>query len=343
MTRLTCAIVGAGAISRGLHIKALKRLTDCRLKWVCDTNAKAAERYAREFQVPEWTANFDQVLNDPEVDWIDIATPNHTHEELAIRALKAGKHVMCQKPMAPDAAGAARMVAAAEQANRQLAMYMCFRTDPAFELLHGMLQQGSFGSVISYRGKMISGNGNKLRDGQWRMDGGSGALDLLGVHLIDLFPWLHGRELVVVQAYSGTLRAPMKGDDVTSALYEFDDGVTAVMETTYCSYTNDRTPLYTFEINGTEGFASYGMDTGLLTLQLKHDYESAGVRCSAGVPVTHPFDTYRVATRVHQDFCDALLAGRKFAIDGMEGLKAVRVIEATRQAARERRAVTIPG
>lgn len=341
MAELVCAVVGAGAISRNLHSKALTNLTNCKLKWVCDSNGEAARKYAEDYQVPYWTDKLEDILNDSEVDWVDIATPNHTHEEVAIRCFESGKHVMCQKPMALTSESGLKMMRAAGRAGRQLGMYMCFRTDPAFELLHRMIAEGCFGQIISYRGKMISGNGYNLKDGQWRMDYASGAMDLLGVHLIDLFFWLHQSDIQAVQAYSNTLYAPMKGDDVTTAIYEFGDGVTAVMETTYSSFVRNDTPLYTYEINGTEGFAHYRMDTGELTLQLKRNYESAQFAYQGGEVLTRTYETYRDSTRVHQDFCNSLLAGVPCDINGEAGLKALTIMEATREAALTQRKIHI--
>jgi predicted dehydrogenase len=336
LKELTSALIGTGAIARSLHLPAHRRLTGSLLKWVCNTSAQSARSAAEEFGVPLWTVRLEDVLNDSSVDWVDVAVPNEHHEAVTIRCLEAGKHVLCQKPMAPTVEATERMTAAAERAGRQLGIYMCFRGDPAVRLIRDLVRQGRFGKLISLRGKMISDKGLQLQPGQWRMEGASGALDLLGVHLIDLFSWIYS-EIEWAQAYSATLHAPMKGDDVTTAVYGLSGGVTAVLETTYCSYLNEHTPLYTLEVNGTDGTAVYAMDHGRLSLQLKEDYRSDSFTYQAGTWNSYKFEHALWGggslPQVHQDFVHALLAGKPFDIGGDAGSRAIRVVEATRKAA----------
>ncbi len=338
MKILNSAIIGAGSIAGSLHMSAHRKIEGSMLKWVCDTNAEAAKKFAEEHRIPNWTDQLDVVLSDPEVDWVDVVVPNRYHEAVTVKALEAGKHVLCQKPMAPTLEAAQRMMDAAGASGRNLGMFMCFRGDPALRNVRRMIGEGVFGDIISLRGKMISGAGKNLKEGSWRMEDASGALDLLGVHLIDLFIWLYS-DVEWVQAYSDTLYAPMKGDDVTTAIYGLKDGVTAVLETTYCSYTYPGMSLYTLEINGTAGQAKYQMGTGDLELLLKEDYESKDIVCKGGEPAQFKFDFALkrggALHNVHQDFVHAIQRGEAFEADGMEGYKAIRIMEATRRAAKE--------
>lgn len=341
---LNAALVGAGAIARTLHLPAHRSLAGSRLQWVCSATIGSARSAAEQFGVPRWSDRLEEVLDDATVDWVDVAAPNEHHEALAIRCLEAGKHVLCQKPMAPTSAAAERMIAAAERSGRTLGIYMCFRGDPALRLIRTLIREGRLGRLISLRGRMISDRGFQLEPGQWRMEGASGALDLLGVHMIDLFAWMHGR-IEWVQAYSATLHAPMKGDDVTTAIYGLPGGVSAVLETTYCSYLNEQTPLYTLEVSGTEGSAVYTLDRGQLFLQLKDAYRDGAVSVPAGAWTAHPF-AHTLAgggalPQAHQDFVDALRTGGGAVVDGREGREAVRVVEATRRAAAEGRRVEL--
>jgi predicted dehydrogenase len=169
------------------------------------------------------------------------------------------------------------------------------------------------------------------------MKGASGALDLLGVHLIDLFAWMHS-DIEWVQAYSTTLHASMRGDDVTTAIYGLADGVTAVMETTYCSFLNEQTPLYIIEVNGTKGNAVYCLERGQLHLQLKDSIQNETITYTEGTwahfQFEHTFVGGGALHQVHQDFVNCLQLNKPYMVNGTTGKKAIQVIEATRKAAK---------
>jgi predicted dehydrogenase len=145
MKELVSALIGTGAIARSLHLPAHQRLSGSKLKWVCNRSEESVVSAAREFNIPLWTTNLEDILNDPSVDWVDVAVSNDLHEEVTIRCLEAGKHVLCQKPMAPDERAAERMIAAAERTGNQLGVYMCFRGDPAIRMLREFIHGGQFG------------------------------------------------------------------------------------------------------------------------------------------------------------------------------------------------------
>ncbi|TBL81954.1 Gfo/Idh/MocA family protein [Paenibacillus thalictri] len=344
MSTLTAALVGTGGIANALHIPAHHGIEGSTLKWVCDLDENVAKKVAEQYGIPNWTGNLQAILADPEVDWVDVAVPNRFHESVTVQALEAGKHVLCQKPMADSAEAALRMVDAAKKAGRQLGIYMCFRGDPGLQLLRRLIREGAFGGIISLRGKMISAGGFNLKEGQWRMDDASGALDLLGIHMIDLFAWLHS-EIEWVQAYTNTLHAPMKGDDVTTAIYGLSGGVTAVMETTYSSYIHGGTPLYILDVNGTAGSAQYILESGRMTIQLKDDFTEGNIAYQGGTisefTFAHTLSGGGALPHVHQAFVDALRDGKRFDIDGMTGYRAIRVMDCTREAAAAARKVII--
>ncbi|NHN28976.1 Gfo/Idh/MocA family protein [Paenibacillus agricola] len=333
---LTAALIGIGGIAKALHIPAHQALQGSSLKWVCDTKVETARNIAEQYNIPCWTDDMNRILADPEVDWVDVAIPNRYHGPVTQQCLEAGKHVLCQKPMADSLEAAERMVKVAARTGKQLGIYMCFRGDPGLQLLRTLIQDGSFGGVISLRGKMISSNGFNLQKGDWRMDDASGALDLLGIHMVDLFAWLHS-DIEWVQAYSNTLYAPMNGDDVTTAIYGLSEGVTAVLETTYSSFTTSMTPLYVLEVNGTAGWARYTLDNGNLLIQLQKDFTEGKLLYQAGsiteLTFPHTLSGGGALPNVHQAFVDALHEQKPFELNGHCGVKAMKAMACTREAA----------
>lgn len=339
---LVGALIGTGSIARQLHMPAHRQLRHSTLKWVCDANLETAKSFAEDYGIPRYTTLVDDVLTDEEVDWIDIATPNSTHEPIAVRCLEAGKHVLVQKPMASSADAAARMSAAAAKYDRKLGVFMFFRSDTGLDLLRKLVKGGHFGHIISMRGKMISGNGFSLSEGSWRMQEGCGALEQLGVHMIDLFLWLYG-EMQWVTSYSATLYAPMEGDDVTTAIYGFSDGVTALLETTYCSFADSRSLKYTLEINGTEGYSHYDLTRAELKIHLKQNCQLGDFSYQKEEgPALHKFESaYQGGHRIHQAFVEAIRADKPFFIDGRAGGHVLKAVEATRKSAFEGRRIIL--
>ncbi|WP_186446198.1 Gfo/Idh/MocA family protein [Paenibacillus cremeus] len=340
---LTSALIGAGNIARSLHIPAHSRLQRSKLKWVCDTDLEAARQVAEKNGIPHHTDKLEDVLNDLEVDWVDITTPNASHEPIALQSFQAGKHVFVQKPMAGTIDAAERMIAASRTYDRKLGVFMFLRGDGGIETLRNLIEHGHLGKVITLRGRMISYKGFSLDDDSWRKQEARGALEQLGTHLIDLFLHLQG-EIKWVQSYSDTIYAPMKADDVTTAIYGFEGGVSAVLETTYCQFTNRRTVGSILEVNGTAGNVRYNYRTGEMSIQLENDCELGDFRYNKeeGVAQRTFESSYRGCVhRVHESFVESLCDGTPLLIDGPTGLYALKIIEKTFESAREERRLPV--
>jgi len=114
-------VLGAGAWARGAHLPGYRRDPRCKVVAIADVEIDRARDAAREFDIPFATADPREVVGRDDIDAIDVCTPSATHFELAWAALEAGKHVLCEKPMALDAYEAAQMVAAAERRPDRLA------------------------------------------------------------------------------------------------------------------------------------------------------------------------------------------------------------------------------
>ena len=127
MSELRWGILSTAAIARHKVIPAMQRARRSRIVAIASRDAQAARRTATELGVPRWHATYEALLADPEVDAVYVPLPNHLHAEWTIAAIAAGKHVLCEKPMALTAADAERMVVAARDANVRL---MVSKGDP---------------------------------------------------------------------------------------------------------------------------------------------------------------------------------------------------------------------
>ena len=159
MKEVRIAIVGAGWMGRA-HSTAFRCVPMVFgpepalpvLEAVADVNQDSARSLADAFGFKRWTADWRDVLADPNVDVVDITTPNHLHPEIAIAAAKAGKHIYCEKPLANSAAEAKRMTEAAEAAGVVTLVGFNYLKNPAQGFAHELIARGDIGKVNLFRG-----------------------------------------------------------------------------------------------------------------------------------------------------------------------------------------------
>ena len=145
-------VIGAGAWARGAHLPGYKRDTRCRLVGIADTQIDRARDAAREFDIPFITADARELIGREDVDLIDVCTPSHTHFDLAWAALEAGKHVLCEKPVAYDFRDTlrARDLARAKQLKTKVGL--TFRYSPAMRYMRELVAEGFVGTPFIFNG-----------------------------------------------------------------------------------------------------------------------------------------------------------------------------------------------
>ena len=186
-------VLGAGAISQIVYLPILSEREDVELRVLSDADPHKARTLAERFDVPR-VGTEDEVLKDPELDAVVIATPNHLHEQQGIAALGAGKHVLVERPLALEAEGVARMQEAAERAQRSVVVGMAHRYRPEVSALASFVASGELGRVYAERGAWLNRSApQQRRTWRWRRaEAGGGALVDLGVPALDLCLWLVG-------------------------------------------------------------------------------------------------------------------------------------------------------
>ncbi len=145
-------VIGVGAWARGAHLPGYKRDTRCRLVGIADTQIDRARDAAREFDIPFITADARELIGREDVDLIDVCTPSHTHFDLAWAALEAGKHVLCEKPVAYDFRDTlrARDLARAKQLKTKVGL--TFRYSPAMRYMRELVAEGFVGTPFIFNG-----------------------------------------------------------------------------------------------------------------------------------------------------------------------------------------------
>ena len=145
-------VIGAGTWARAAHLPGYRRDPRCRIAAVCDVEIDRARDAAREFGVPTATADAGEIFKRDDIDLVDVCTPSHTHFELAWRALEAGKHVLCEKPVAYDYRDTRRAADLARQKGLKTKLGFTFRYSPAMRYMRELVAGGFVGTPFIFNG-----------------------------------------------------------------------------------------------------------------------------------------------------------------------------------------------
>ncbi|RQS40908.1 Gfo/Idh/MocA family protein [Burkholderia sp. Bp8990] len=198
---LTAAIIGAGMIGE-IHLRAA-RLAGARIAGIVASTPERTSAAAGRLDVRAYPSA-DAAIDDPAVDVVHICTPNATHHQLAMAALAAGKHVICEKPLAIHADQAAELVAAAARADRVATVPFVYRYHPMVREARARVQTGGIGALHMIHGSYLQDWLLEQHDTNWRVDpqegGASRAFADIGSHWCDLVEWVSGERLDSVVA-----------------------------------------------------------------------------------------------------------------------------------------------
>ncbi len=289
-----------------------------RLRAICGRNEDAAGDVARRFGWESVETDWRALLTRDDIDVIDICTPGNTHAEIAIAALEAGKHVLCEKPLANTVAEAEAMAAAATEAAKHGVRAMVgftYRRTPAVSFARQLVASGRLGTIRHVRGQYLQ---DWLTDENaplsWRLDkslAGSGALGDIGAHIIDMAQFVTGSSIASVSGLmetfvktrpiageSATLggtssadaeRGPVTVDDAAAFTARFADGAIGVFEAT--RFATGRKNALRLEVNGTLGSIAFDFeDMNVLEFfDATEDPSVAGFRRIIVTEATHPY------------------------------------------------------
>ena len=277
------------------------------LKAVAARNRDRVKAFAENWGYESFETDWRTLIDRKDIDVIDIASPNDTHREIAIAAAKAGKMVMCEKPLGRTAAEAEAMVTAVESAGVPNTVWYNYRRVPAVYLIKQLMDEGRLGRIFHYRAKFlqdwtISKDLPQGGEGLWRLDidvAGSGVTGDLLAHNIDTALWLNGPIAEVVAMTETFIKErthnltgkvqPVGIDDASSVLCRFENGSLAMFEAT--RYARGHKALYTLEINGEHASAFWDLHD-LHRLQYFDHKDEGKVRGWRNVHITdgdHPF------------------------------------------------------
>ena len=223
MKAVRTAVIGAGILGE-VHARAFANYHRSELRWVCDIDDERAKALAAKYGA-KWTSDVAEVAADAEVDAVGVATPDFAHAEAVFMMLDAGKHVLCEKPLATDSAEARKMVAAAREKGLKLMVDFQNRWSPLFIEAKKTIESGEFGDFVMGYARLS--NTYFVPEEMLSWAGRSGPETFLMPHTVDMVRWLTGREPIEVFArgHRGILQARgIDAFDAVQATVAFDGG-----------------------------------------------------------------------------------------------------------------------
>ena len=329
--KVRVGVIGTGLIIRDYHLPVL--LANERAEVVAAGNLRAAslEALAREFGIPRIYSDLDLMAKDPEIDAVVIGLPNYLHAPVTIQMLQAGKHVLCEKPMATTVGEAQAMVDAADGSHKTLMIAHNWRFDRETRWLRDVIDAGVLGSVFKVKEHHVGAAG----DGP-PMDGwfarpeytGGGALIDMAVHSIDTISFLFKDRIrpTRVFAQTGAYLFPIDVEDTANVIVEYDNGMTAIIEAGWEHPFLDG-PEGAVQVFGTRGYAR------TLPAEMHCDIEGAWGQHRPCMPPRRRHGDRSMYTAQMAHFIACVLDGEEPASGGRQGLRAMTLIEAAYRSA----------
>ena len=345
MKKLRVGVIGLG-VGRG-HVAGYQSHPAAEVAAVADLNIDRLQDIADEYGVPKRYESGEEMLEAEKLDVVSVATPNKFHKPLTIAALRAGCHVLCEKPMAMSAAEARQMLAAAKKAGKRLMINFSFRFTDAADALRKQVDAGVLGEVyfartVWHRRRGIPGFGGWFTT---RALSGGGPLIDLGVHRIDLALWLMGypRPVWVLgstydhigKALAKKARKKFDVEDLAAALIKFENGATLIAEASWAANIGERELMETRILGSQGGLVyrnvgeGYEFEAEVYTERDGHLFDSK----------LHPGGSLSKGSAHH--FIESIATGSPHIATGEEGLIVMELLDAIYKSAQTDRPVRI--
>ncbi len=345
MKTLRVGVIGLG-MGRG-HVRGFQAHPNAEVVAVADPDESRCEYIRNEYNVPTAYASGEEMLQKEKLDVVSIATPNKFHKPLTIAALKAGCHVLCEKPMAMNAREAKQMIDAAKKAKKRLMINFSYRFTQQSHALKkqvdtGILGDVYFGRTVWHRRRGLPGFGGWF--GTKALSGGGPLIDL-GVHRLDLALWLMGYpkpEWVMGAAYDPIATELAKREkktydveDLAAGFIKFENGATLEVEASWAANIEDNEHMET-RLFGTKGGLVQRNVNGAYEFEAELYIEREG--CQYDMKLHPPVPEVQGAMG---HFADAILTNTPHIATAEEGLIVMELLDAIYKSAKDGKPIRI--
>lgn len=342
MDKVRFGIVGCGVIAP-FHAKGIANTLEAELVACCDIIPEKAQKLAADFSVPKFYTDYHEMLASDGIDAVCVCTPSGLHGQVTIDAAKAGKHVLCEKPVEITLAKIDEMVKACRDAGVKLGVIFQRRTSPMWHKIKETIGSGALGKMVLgdaylkyYRSQDYYNSGDWR--GTWELDGG-GALMNQGVHMIDILRWVMG-PIDTIYANADHLARDIEVEDTACAAIKFANGAFGILQGTTSVYPGMEHRL---EFHGELGSICVAGEH-ITKWHVPGDDGDKGegnveIGSAASNPTAISSDGHQIQIR---DLCLSIMEDRDPMVTGEEARKAVEVILAVYESSRSGMPVKLP-
>ncbi|MCA9410837.1 MAG: Gfo/Idh/MocA family oxidoreductase [Candidatus Omnitrophica bacterium] len=332
--QLKVGLIGVAGIARR-HFPGWKESPHTELVALGDINPEILKVRGEEQGITQLYENPEDLINNPEIDIVDICTPNRLHTPLVIAALEAGKHVLCEKPLAATPEEIEQMIAARDKSGKMLMTAQHFRFSGEAEALKAEIDTGVLGEIYHARSWMLRRSWAPVTPGflKKELSGGGPCIDI-GVHILDLTLWMMGHPKPVsvsgvtqkklaqqqgsFSSWFGTLPKEWDVEEFASAFIRFENGATLILEVSWLLHHNTTGEDMQMWLYGDKG-GSVWPNNEILTnnnntqqhlntqLVRKHDVEAHAREC--------------------MEFAEAIVTGMPSPVPAEESLDVIRILD----------------
>ncbi len=322
--KLGIALVGLGYYSTGVLMPAFEQTQNVKLTGLVTGTPEKAKKYGGKFNIPEKNIynyrNFDEMASNPAIDVVYIVLPNSMHKEFVIRAAKAGKHVICEKPMALNAAECREMIDACKKADVSLSIGYRLQYEPYTQRIMQMAKEKSFGEILMIHAS--AGFRMNRPTEHWKVKSlyGGGAIMDMGPYPLQAARYSTGLEPIAVtaQQFNSDSKIFDGVDETTTFQLEFPGNIVASCSTTFAANVNFLTVNAQKGEYGLNPFSGYGGIHGFLPNGEKFDFPQMNQQ-----------------TKQMDEMCLAIMEKRPSRTPGEEGLRDMVIIDAMRESVRK--------
>ena len=350
MTILKVGLVGVGGISR-THMPGWAASEEAEVVAGSDISGEALEQWGALHKINRLTTNAGELFSDPDIDIIDLCVPNMYHAPLAIAALEAGKHVICEKPLAPTPQDIKQMIAARDKAGKQLMTAQHFRFAGVSQAMKAEIDTGTLGGVYHARGWMLRRNGlvPTATFIEKKHSGGGPCIDI-GVHILDLTLWFMGNPRPVAVSgvadarlahhpgafatwRDGPIPSSFDVEDYAVAFVRFETGATLVLEVSWLLHHDIRGEDMQAWIYGDEGGCHWPSAQFLDTNYTTRQFNNRTLQLTQDKMEPHALECV--------EFAKAIAAGAPSPVPAEQSLQVLAILDGIYRSQAEGREVSI--
>lgn len=339
--KLKFGIIGAGNIAP-VHATAIQNIKDVELVAVAANHLERAQALTSQFGGVAYR-DYKELLSQSDVDIVTLCVPHFLHAPLTLEAAAAGKHVICEKPMAISLAECDTMIAACNKAHVNLGIIFQGRFEPLAIKLKKAIDSGELGRLLWVSANVFWHRTDAYYDsapwrGTWASEGG-GVLINQAIHALDLLLWLTGTPTRVIGKIQ-TLNHQIEVEDCAMAMLEYANGQMGIIQATTVAIPGFPERI---EIYGSEGSAIYHKGQGQLEWHFNDASRNHVDKVEASSGAAQPMDITAAAhTAQFKDFVEAVLEHRAPSVDGKAGRSSIELIEAIYRSSRKNIPIDIP-